>query len=97
MSALIMQAVPVHETGAANGLNALMRSLGTPIAAAVAGAILAQSITTVGGVTGTSEGGFLLRITLGLGAVILCVVIAVFIPRPRADQEAASAETGNGS
>lgn len=83
MPALIMQAVPAHETGAANGLNALMRSLGTTIASAVTGAILAQSITTVGGVTGPSESGFLLTLALGLGAAILCVIIAVFIPRPR--------------
>ena len=89
MPALIMQAVPAQETGAANGLNALMRSLGTSIASAVAGAILAQSITTVGGVAGPSEGGFLLTLTLGLGAAIVCVIIAAFIPRPRADQESA--------
>ncbi|WP_280232996.1 MFS transporter [Nocardia cyriacigeorgica] len=89
MPALIMQAVPASETGAANGLNALMRSLGTTIASAVAGAILAQSITTVGGVTGPSESGFLLTLALGLGAAILCVMIAAFIPRPRADREGA--------
>jgi EmrB/QacA subfamily drug resistance transporter len=89
MPALIMQAVPRHETGAANGLNALMRSLGTSIAAAVTGAILAQSVTTVGGVAGPSEGGFLLTLVLGLVAAILCVIIAAFIPRPRADQEGA--------
>lgn len=84
MPALIMQAVPASESGAANGLNALMRSLGTTIASAVTGAILAQSITTVGGITGPSEDGFLLTLTLGLAAAILCVVIAIFIPRPRA-------------
>ncbi|GAA5049308.1 MFS transporter [Nocardia callitridis] len=89
MPALIMQAVPANETGAANGLNALMRSLGTSIAAAATGAILAQSITTVGGVTGPSEGGFLLTLMLGLGAAIVCVIVAAFIPRPRADQEGA--------
>lgn len=89
MPALIMQAVPVHETGAANGLNALMRSLGTTIAAAVTGAILAQSITTTHGVTGPSEAGFLLTLTLGLGAAILCVIIAAFIPSPRAHQDRA--------
>ncbi|GAB3401173.1 MFS transporter [Schumannella luteola] len=87
MPALIMQAVPAHETGAANGLNALMRSLGTSIASAVAGAILAQSVTTVGGVTGPSEGGFLLTLVLGLGAAVVCVIVAAFIPRPRADQK----------
>lgn len=84
MPALIMQAVPASESGAANGLNALMRSLGTTIASAVTGAILAQSITTVGGITGPSEDGFLLTLTLGLAAAILCVVIAIFIPLPRA-------------
>lgn len=90
MPALIMQAVPLRETGAANGLNALMRSLGTSIASAVAGAILALSVTTAGGVTGPSEGGFLLTLTLGLGAAVVCVIVAAFIPRPRADQEGAA-------
>lgn len=81
MPALIMQAVPVEETGAANGLNALMRSLGTTIAAAVAGAILAQSVTTVGGVTGPSETGFVVTLTLAFAASVVCIVIAAFIPR----------------
>jgi MFS family permease len=90
MPALIMQAVPLRETGAANGLNALMRSLGTSIASAVAGAILALSVTTAGGVTGPSEGGFLLTLTLGLGAAVVCVIVAAFIPRRRADQEGAA-------
>nr|WP_321163978.1 MFS transporter [Microbacterium sp. Leaf159] len=87
MPALIMQAVPANETGAANGLNALMRSLGTSVAAAVIGAILAQSMSTVGGVTGPSEGGFMLALGLGLGASLLCALLAVLIPgsRPEAD------------
>lgn len=92
MPALIMQAVPVHETGAANGLNALMRSLGTTLAAAVTGAILARSITTTDGVTGPSETGFLLTLTLGLGAAILCVIIAAFIPSSRVDREGAGVQ-----
>ena len=78
-----MQAVPLSETGAANGLNALMRSLGTSVAAAVVGAILGQSVTTVGGVTGPSESGFLLALTLGLGASLLCVLLALLIPRTK--------------
>ncbi|WP_291278694.1 MFS transporter, partial [Galactobacter sp.] len=84
MPALIMQAVPVHETGAANGLNALMRSLGTTIAAAVTGAILAQSVTTTGGVAGPSENGFLLTLAIALGAAVISIVIAAFIPTVRA-------------
>ncbi|RCS75209.1 MFS transporter [Brachybacterium alimentarium] len=87
MPALIMQAVSAHASGAANGLNALMRSLGTTIAAAVTGAVLAQSVTTIGGVTGPSEGGFLFTLALGLGAAIVTFIIAAFIPRPRVAQE----------
>ncbi|PVZ93311.1 MFS transporter [Amnibacterium flavum] len=83
MPTLIMRAVPAEETGAANGLNALMRSLGTSAAAAVVGALLAQSITTVNGVVGPSEQGFLGALTLGLIAAILCLVLALFIPEPK--------------
>jgi EmrB/QacA subfamily drug resistance transporter len=89
MPALIMQAVPAHETGAANGLNALMRSLGTSIASAVVGAILAQSMTTVGGVPGPSEAGFLTALALGLAAAVVCLIVALFIPRPKPGQEGA--------
>lgn len=92
MPALIMQSVPVHETGAANGLNALMRSLGTSVAAAVVGAVLAQSITTVGGVAGPSEAGFSSALALGLVAAVVCLVIAAFIPRPTAAKDSAVPE-----
>jgi EmrB/QacA subfamily drug resistance transporter len=92
MPALIMQAVPVHETGAANGLNALMRSLGTSVASAVVGAVLAQSIVTTNGVTGPSEQGFLLALALGLAAAVLCLVLAAFIPRAKPVPDAALPE-----
>lgn len=87
MPALIMQAVPAHQTGSANGLNALMRSLGTSVAAAAVGAVLAQSTTSVGGVTGPSENGFLITLALGLAAAVLCVILALFIPRVPQEQE----------
>lgn len=48
MPALIMGAVPASETGAANSLNTLMRSIGTSTASAVAGVILAQMTTDFG-------------------------------------------------
>ncbi|MFF2052640.1 MFS transporter [Leifsonia sp. NPDC058194] len=92
MPALIMRAVPASETGAANGLNALMRSLGTSVAAAVVGAILAQSVTTVHGVVGPSESGFMITLALGLGAAVLCVILAAFIPHPKKGAETAIPE-----
>jgi MFS family permease len=84
MPGLIMSAVPADEAGAANGLNALMRSLGTSVAAAVVGAILAQSVVATGGVVGPSEAGLVASIAVGLGASILCLAVGAFIPgRPR--------------
>ncbi len=47
MPSLIMTAVPRTETAAANGLNTLMRSLGTSSSNAVMGAVLACSTATI--------------------------------------------------
>lgn len=46
---LIMRSVPVTETAAANGLNTLLRSVGTSSASAVTAAVFAASTTAVGG------------------------------------------------
>ncbi|TFD87016.1 MFS transporter [Cryobacterium lactosi] len=93
MPALIMQAVPASETGAANGLNALMRSLGTSVAAAVIGAVLAQSAMTGGSDTGPTESGFMLALALGLAAAVVCIVIAAFIPRAQTPTDGLGAKT----
>ncbi|RYE10618.1 MAG: MFS transporter [Hyphomicrobiales bacterium] len=76
MPSLIMAVVPRHETAAANGLNALMRSLGTTSAAAVVGAILASTAAA------DQSGSFTMVFVLGLIAAILCASIAFFIPAP---------------
>ncbi|MFT4306082.1 MAG: MFS transporter [Microbacterium sp.] len=80
---LIMKAVPGHETAAANGLNTLMRSLGTSIASAAIGAVLAQSAIEVGGVAVPTADGFQLSLVFGLVAAIVCCAVASTIPRPR--------------
>jgi hypothetical protein len=58
MPSLVMAAVPVSETAAANSLNTLMRSIGTALSSAVAGVVLAQMTTTLGSVTLPSQNGF---------------------------------------
>jgi MFS family permease len=83
MPILIMHAVPATETGAANGLNALMRSLGTSTAAAVMGAVLAATAVSVDGVQIPTQDGFDLTFLLGLGAAIIAGVLGIFIPKPR--------------
>lgn len=87
MPTLIMRAVPAHETGSANGLNTLMRSLGTSIAAAVIAAILAQSATGRDGSSMPSAQGFQMALLLGLLAAVICAVVAMCIPKPTAHPE----------
>lgn len=83
MPALIMSAVPLSETSAANGFNALMRSLGTSIGAAVIGVVLSQMTTTMGGHTLISEDGFRTGLMIGCGIALTAAVIAAAIPAVR--------------
>ncbi|MGW7292680.1 MFS transporter [Streptomyces xiamenensis] len=80
MPALIMGAVPASQTGAANSLNTLMRSLGTSTASAIAGVILAQMTMDFGGQALPSESGFKTVMAIGAGAALLALAIAAFIP-----------------
>lgn len=75
MPALIMSAVPREETAAANGLNTLMRALGTTIAAACVGAILAASAGA------NQTDAFWLVFLLGLLSSALCAGVGTLIPR----------------
>ncbi|EFL34207.1 membrane transporter [Streptomyces viridochromogenes DSM 40736] len=98
MPALIMSAVPASETGAANSLNTLMRSIGTSTASAVAGVILAQMTTAFGQTALPSQDGFKVVLAIGAGAALLAFVVASFIPEQRGAGAAAgmsaSAEPG---
>ncbi|MFJ9542360.1 MFS transporter [Streptomyces sp. NPDC101225] len=97
MPALIMGAVPPSQSGAANSLNTLMRSIGTSTASAVAGVILSQLTIGFGGVALPSEDGFRTVLAVGGGAALLAFVVASFIPRhgvgSAADRGAAEAAT----
>ncbi|MEV0639388.1 MFS transporter [Streptomyces sp. NPDC050619] len=86
LPALIMGAVDPSQTGAANSLNTLMRSLGTSFASALAGVILAQMTTDFGGYALPSENGFKVVMAIGAGAALLAFAFATFIPRHRAAQ-----------
>ncbi|MGY4744596.1 MFS transporter [Streptomyces sp. ATMOS53] len=81
LPALIMEAVPVSETAAANGLNALMRSIGTTGSSAVAGLILAHMTTDFHGVHIPTENGLRAVLALGVGAGALTFAFASSIPR----------------
>ncbi|MFB7721358.1 MFS transporter [Nocardia sp. NPDC056100] len=80
MPALIMSAVPLSETAAANSFNTLMRSIGTSFSAAVIGAVLAQMSTTLGGHPIPTENGFRTGLFIGCGVALASAAIAAFIP-----------------
>ncbi|MBO9579077.1 MAG: MFS transporter [Microbacteriaceae bacterium] len=92
MPTLIMRSVPATETAAANGLNSLMRSIGTTLAAAVGGAILATLTHAFAGAELPTRGAFQLTFLIALGASLLSAAIAAFIPRhaPHAPGERAA-------
>ncbi|MGW0173790.1 MFS transporter [Rhodococcus sp. NPDC003322] len=81
--AMIMRAVPVTETAAANSLNALARSLGTSTCSAVVAAVTTASVMHVAGVEFATAGAYAVVFGIGAGAALLAVVIGVFIPRDR--------------
>ncbi|MEV0623438.1 MFS transporter [Nonomuraea sp. NPDC050404] len=80
MPALIMSAVPIGETAAANSLNTLMRAIGTSISSAVAGVILAN-LTNAAGLP--TLDGFRLVMAIGGGASLVAIAIAAFLPAHR--------------
>ncbi|MFE9764727.1 MFS transporter [Streptomyces sp. NPDC005808] len=83
LPALIVGAVPASETGAANGLNTLMRSIGTSVSSAVIGMVLANTADNVGGVAVPTMHGFRVSFLIATGAVAVGLLMALFLPRGR--------------
>lgn len=81
MPALVMGAVPVSETAAANSLNTLMRSIGTSVSSATAGLILARLTISFGPATLPSQSGFRLVLGMGSAAALIALAVAAFLPR----------------
>ncbi|WP_330255137.1 MFS transporter [Nocardia sp. NBC_00565] len=87
MPTLIIDAVPASETAAANGLNALMRSVGTASSAAVVGMVLAHMTTGLGAAAVPTLTGFRVSLLIAGGACALALLIGAFIPGGRAEQD----------
>ncbi|MCF4138090.1 MFS transporter [Streptomyces sp. Tue 6430] len=81
LPALIVGAVPASETGAANGLNTLMRSIGTSVSSAVIGMVLADTANDVGGVAVPTMHGFRVSFLIATAAVAVGLLLALFLPR----------------
>ncbi|MQY32873.1 putative multidrug resistance protein MdtD [Streptomyces sp. RB17] len=88
LPALIVGAVPASETGAANGLNTLMRSIGTSVSSAVIGMVLANTANNVGGIAIPTMHGFRVSFLIATAAVAAGLLMALFLPKaPRPGQQ----------
>ncbi|CAN5346115.1 MFS transporter [soil metagenome] len=90
MPTLIMRAVPPSETAAANGLNSVMRTLGSTLSATVVGVILSTHLVVTDGIPTPSREAFGIVFAMGAGVVLAGVVIALFIPRRSPNYDTAS-------
>ncbi|MBP2330715.1 EmrB/QacA subfamily drug resistance transporter [Kibdelosporangium banguiense] len=80
LPALIMGVVPPTETGVANGLNALMRSVGTSLASAAMALILTNLTMPIGPRAVPTATAFQLTFVAGAVAAVIALVLAAFIP-----------------
>ncbi|MFF1386188.1 MFS transporter [Arthrobacter sp. NPDC058288] len=89
MPTLIMGAVPITETASANGLNSLVRSIGTSTSSAAVAAVLTSVTLTVGSARLPSFEAFKDVFWMAALASTASMVAAVFIPRAAAAPKAA--------
>ncbi|MFC3986244.1 MFS transporter [Streptosporangium jomthongense] len=80
LPALVMRAVPVSETGAANGLNTLMRSIGQAACSAVVAAVLAHVTFQVAGRTVPTLGAYLTVFVIAGAAALLALAVTLCLP-----------------
>lgn len=79
---LIMAAVPVGDTAAANSLNTLMRMIGSSSCSAVVAAVAGTLTTTVAGHSVPAAAAFTIVFAAAAGAALLGAVIAALTPHP---------------
>ncbi|WP_327110011.1 MFS transporter [Nocardia sp. NBC_01730] len=90
MPALIMDAVPITETAAANGLNSLMRSIGTSTSSAVMSVVLAHMTISLGGHVLPSRDGFHTTFLIAMTAALTAIGLTTLIPMRKAADAAST-------
>lgn len=77
---LIISVVPASETAAANGVNALMRSLGTTSASAVLGVLLATMVHSLSGSQIPTLNAYIFGLLLTTGLALIASFLSALIP-----------------
>ncbi|MCG7529374.1 MFS transporter [Streptomyces sp. OfavH-34-F] len=80
LPALVMRGVPVSETGAANGLNTLMRSIGQAFCSAAVAAVLANITFRAGGRTAPTLHAYQLVFVIAGGAALAALAVTLLLP-----------------
>ncbi|MEU4277786.1 MFS transporter [Streptomyces tanashiensis] len=88
LPALVMGAVPVSETGSANGLNTLMRSVGQACCSAVVTAVLARVTFVADGRTAPTLHAYLLIFLIAAGAALAALAATLLLPSDRPGRDA---------
>jgi MFS family permease len=91
MPSLVLRGAPASELAAANGLNALARSVGSSLASAIGGTILAASTITLGGYALPSLTAYRVLFAACAGAAVVGALVALVIPTGRRPEEPAAA------
>jgi MFS family permease len=84
LPALIMHAVPVTETAAANGLNTLMRTIGQAVCSAIVVTVLTNVVATHSGVTAPTLHAYLIVFVIAGICALVAVGLTLLIPARRA-------------
>ncbi|WP_068154981.1 MFS transporter [Rhodococcus phenolicus] len=82
MPILIMNAVPLNETAAANGVNSLLRTVGSSSMSAVVAALLTGITVEAAGHTFPGHAAFVAMFAVAGAATLLATLAGVFLPRP---------------
>ena len=94
MPTLIMRAVPITETASANGLNTLLRAVGTSTASAAVAAILSSVTIDVGGAAVPSLEAFKDIFWIAAIASLAAAAVALALPSPQRVTGAPEAPAG---
>lgn len=93
--AMIMRAVPVTETAAANSLNTLARALGTSTCSAVVAAVTTASVMHVAGVEFPTAWAYSVVFGIGAATALVAVLVGLFIPADDRSVDLPLSETGD--
>lgn len=81
MPTLIMAAVPITETASANGLNTLLRSVGTSMSSAAVAVVVSMGATLIAGEVHPTYGAFAIIFWMAAGTAAAATLVALPLSR----------------